>query len=263
MTPEEIALGLERYLTRERNDPRQFAINFRNSLIFVFNEGHPDQMVPLAWALSALNDGWESTTRSMNSGNARTRAEAAGLLRIECDHPDHAAFWEVAMERVAQLARPYLSEKQIGFSRHHSAPRRQEENSFYVIPSNACGASFPNETELLSEHEGAAKQITTNRYERKASLRAACIRHYRAMHDGVLLCEACGFDFERAFGPVGAGFIHIHHKHPLGNLQEERLVDPLKDLVPLCPNCHAMAHRFIGVKETPRDVCTLKKLRQK
>uniref|UniRef100_UPI0004A48CA4 HNH endonuclease n=1 Tax=Vibrio parahaemolyticus TaxID=670 RepID=UPI0004A48CA4 len=42
---------------------------------------------------------------------------------------------------------------------------------------------------------------------------------------------------------VGEGYIHIHHKVPVSQLGTSTLVDPEKDLVPLCANCHAMVHR--------------------
>jgi 5-methylcytosine-specific restriction endonuclease McrA len=37
------------------------------------------------------------------------------------------------------------------------------------------------------------------------------------------------------------GYIQIHHIKPVSEYEGE--VDPETDLVPLCANCHAMAHR--------------------
>jgi 5-methylcytosine-specific restriction protein A len=53
----------------------------------------------------------------------------------------------------------------------------------------------------------------------------------------------CGFSFEQHFGDIGKGFIHVHHLRPLGNIGENYEVDPVTDLIPVCPNCHAMIHR--------------------
>ncbi|NLD38711.1 MAG: HNH endonuclease [Desulfatiglans sp.] len=85
--------------------------------------------------------------------------------------------------------------------------------------------------------EGAKKTIAINAFERSARARRACIRHHG------LNCTACGFNFEAAYGTLGEVFIHVHHIIPIGAVGDEYSVDPVKDLVPICPNCHAMIHR--------------------
>ena len=56
-------------------------------------------------------------------------------------------------------------------------------------------------------------------------------------------CAACGFDFAISYGDLGRDFIHVHHLKPLRAIVAEYEVDPKNDLVPVCPNCHAMIHR--------------------
>jgi len=85
--------------------------------------------------------------------------------------------------------------------------------------------------------EGAKSTVTINAYERSAKARAACIAHHGAS------CSVCSFDFEEAFGDLGAGFIHVHHIVPIGSIRDEYQIDPVTDLIPVCPNCHAMIHR--------------------
>lgn len=85
--------------------------------------------------------------------------------------------------------------------------------------------------------EGACQHVYVNRYERNRKARARCIEVHGAV------CKACGFDFEKAFGEIGRGFIHVHHRTPLEQITEAYEVDPVKDLVPVCPNCHAMLHK--------------------
>ena len=41
---------------------------------------------------------------------------------------------------------------------------------------------------------------------------------------------------------MGIGFIHVHHLKPLSDIGGEYQVDPVKDLRPVCANCHAMIH---------------------
>lgn len=88
-----------------------------------------------------------------------------------------------------------------------------------------------------SYKEGQRTQVLVNRYERDRNARDACIQHYGAA------CKVCDFNFEKIYGEIGKGFIHVHHTVPVSELGEEYTVNPLEDLVPVCPNCHAMLHR--------------------
>jgi 5-methylcytosine-specific restriction enzyme A len=52
----------------------------------------------------------------------------------------------------------------------------------------------------------------------------------------------CDFDFGAVYGEAAAGFIHVHHTKPLAMIGEQYEVDPIEDLRPVCPNCHAVIH---------------------
>jgi 5-methylcytosine-specific restriction protein A len=97
---------------------------------------------------------------------------------------------------------------------------------------------YPDEVDDTIEYsEGKAKQVLVNTYERNLVARQVCIDHYGAS------CKVCDFDFQKTFGEIGKGFIHIHHIVDLATIGEEYSVDPISDLIPVCPNCHAMLHR--------------------
>lgn len=85
--------------------------------------------------------------------------------------------------------------------------------------------------------EGGATKIYVNKYERNINARNACINHYKA------ICSVCNFDFHKTYGDIGKNFIHVHHKVELATINKEYQVDPINDLIPVCPNCHAMLHR--------------------
>ena len=85
--------------------------------------------------------------------------------------------------------------------------------------------------------EGATRQVTVTTYERKRSAREACLRHYG--YD----CAICGFNFAATYGQLGEGVIHVHHLIPLSDVDGSYRVDPIRDLIPLCPNCHEMVHQ--------------------
>jgi len=97
---------------------------------------------------------------------------------------------------------------------------------------------FPDEVDSVQTfREGAVRQVSVNAYEREPKARQKCIDYYGSS------CSICGFDFGRAFGQLGKGFIHVHHLRPISEIAEEYEIDPIKDLRPVCPNCHAMIHR--------------------
>jgi len=91
-------------------------------------------------------------------------------------------------------------------------------------------------------HEGAKKEIIINRYERNPIARQKCLDFH-----GVN-CLVCNMNFEKVYGEVGCGFIHVHHLIPLHSIKEEYIVNPETDLIPVCPNCHAMLHQKIRGK---------------
>ncbi len=84
--------------------------------------------------------------------------------------------------------------------------------------------------------EGARRSISVNAYERNPDARAKCIEHHGAK------CTICGFDFAATFGEEFLGFIHVHHIVPLAKVRARYKIDPIKDLLPVCPNCHAVIH---------------------
>ena len=85
--------------------------------------------------------------------------------------------------------------------------------------------------------EGASKTVSVNTYERSADARAKCIAHHGYS------CVACGFNFEQVYGAIGEKYIHIHHIIPLSEIRMEYVLNPIKDLVPVCANCHGIIHR--------------------
>lgn len=84
--------------------------------------------------------------------------------------------------------------------------------------------------------EGDTRQVSISKYERNPDARQRCIEHYGC------LCSVCGFDFEKVYGTRGKGFIHVHHIKALSEIRKEYVIDPISDLRPVCPNCHAIIH---------------------
>jgi hypothetical protein len=85
--------------------------------------------------------------------------------------------------------------------------------------------------------EGTTKMVSVNVYERNSAARTACLAHHGHA------CAVCGFNFELTYGDLGKGFMHVHHLKSLSTVDQQYEVDPIQDLRPVCPNCHAMIHR--------------------
>lgn len=111
----------------------------------------------------------------------------------------------------------------------------------FVSPSINYPDEVPEETIYP---EGARIQVTVNAYERNTKARSACLQHHG------FKCAVCQLEFDKRYGEVGRGFIHVHHIVPLSKVGTTYLVNPIDDLVPVCPNCHSMLHR----KEPPFTV---------
>ena len=95
------------------------------------------------------------------------------------------------------------------------------------------------ETDPSSEYEeeGQVGYMLSRRYERSAANRALAIElHGRT-------CIVCGTNFDEVYGPIASGYVEIHHLIPVSSMGGPQIVDPRTDLVPLCANCHRMAHR--------------------
>ncbi|MBX5232906.1 hypothetical protein HJC02_11495 [Rhizobium sp. NLR4a] len=109
---------------------------------------------------------------------------------------------------------------------------------YWTAPGGFSDQPYPDEPAPdVNFSEGAVVEVRVNRYERSKAARAVCISHYGAV------CQGCGMDFGSRYGERGRDFMHVHHLLPLKHIKKAYKVDPIADLRPVCPNCHAMIHR--------------------
>lgn len=98
-------------------------------------------------------------------------------------------------------------------------------------------APLPEEIVVTGDiYEGAVQKVKVNKYERSGQARAECILHHGCK------CSVCGQLLADIYGEVAQGFTHVHHFRPLARTNREYRVDPVRDLCPICPNCHAIMH---------------------
>jgi 5-methylcytosine-specific restriction endonuclease McrA len=114
---------------------------------------------------------------------------------------------------------------------------------------------IPDIDPLQSFAEGDREVHRHLAIERDSKLRALAKDYWRVKL-GRLQCLACGFDFEKRYGLIGAEFIEMHHDVPL-SLRKGRRRTKVKDLKPLCSNCHRMVHRDV---KNPLSLVALKRM---
>jgi 5-methylcytosine-specific restriction protein A len=185
-----------------------------------------------------------------------------GLARAKEMLKPRTATQPAGLDALIEAGRPELSLEQLVLRRKYkslftSAELSEARARLRGLKSASTEAKrtrerlFPDELEPgLTYPEGAKRSVRVNAYERNPRAQLACLAHHGDE------CVVCGMDFVSRYGRIGKGFIHVHHTRPVSTIGEEYKVDPVADLVPVCPNCHAMLHRT----NPPRSVAALKRL---
>jgi 5-methylcytosine-specific restriction protein A len=104
-----------------------------------------------------------------------------------------------------------------------------------------------NEEETKLYPEGTVVTVLVNKLERDKKARQTALK----IHGSI--CMGCGIDFKKTYGKDIESIIEIHYTIPLKKLIKDRKTNPETDLIPLCPNCHAVVH-------SKKEVMTLKEL---
>ena len=117
----------------------------------------------------------------------------------------------------------------------------------YGIEDTAPEVAVERETMLRLYVEGAQQATLKAREEAKRSFMA----RKECLELKGTACLICGFDSEKTYGIPG--IVEVHHLHPLAD-GGERVTDPAKDLIPVCPNCHRIIHSRDDGIYTPNEV---------
>lgn len=147
----------------------------------------------------------------------------------------HYAYFVKSKEFLPNKATLAPGEEALKFA----AKKTTKKSGNKPIP-DVLGEVEPSATDLS---EGALTQVSRTTHERNPALRQLCLKHFGAT------CQACGMKFEAVYGEIGKGYIEVHHLSPISQTDGKHEVNPKKDLVPLCANCHAMVHRLMAVEK--------------
>ena len=96
--------------------------------------------------------------------------------------------------------------------------------------------------------EGERTAIDSARFERSPLARRLCLEYHGTA------CKICGMDFAAVYGEEFSGKTEVHHIVPLSEIGRNYIVDPVKDMIPVCPNCHTALHSKPGGVYTPEEL---------
>ena len=117
--------------------------------------------------------------------------------------------------------------------RRNNAEKASEEKFADMLVSFLLSI-FPYHTDAEEEGSPVGEYLTL--YERSRVNRAICLAFYGYN------CRACGINLKEQYGDVAHQFIHVHHVNMISQNGPTK-PNPIEDMVPLCPNCHGIAHR--------------------
>ena len=161
-----------------------------------------------------------------NRNNYDPRRSVSNCLNKKLEDPQNCPWERVGKKGDGRYQ--WKDKTQVGGPRRRPSARRPPRNR----PQTNC---YPDERHL---REGARKQVLVNKYERSAPARQRCIEKYGEK------CCVCHFSFKKTYG-IDQELIHVHHVRPLSTVGDRR-PDPVRDLRPVCPNCHAVIHSRKG-----------------
>lgn len=173
--------------------------------------------------------------------NLWIREMLQGLLHSTLQYPKHRPGYVAYIEKFLGISLPSPEDlSSESFKEGNILPETKTEQALEIGAKNESVDEICLPEEIVDAEkfeEGSVVKIRVNRYERDPAARKACLEYYG------LKCQACGFDFRENYGNVGEGFIHVHHLKPLSEIQKNYVINPVSDMRPVYPNCHAMIHR--------------------
>lgn len=156
-------------------------------------------------------------------------------LRENIFHAEQHGFLEV----VKKINALQMSGKYYKFKNDDNPKKMYQYIIENVNPSEGIQDNpdiYPDEVDS-SLSEGTKTKVYVNKFERNQKARKLCLEHYGYN------CQTCKFNFEKTYGEVGKDSIHVHHIIPISKIRKNYTINPIEDLIPVCPNCHLILHK--------------------
>ena len=172
-------------------------------------------------------------------------------------HKGFESLFEIIdINSVYEIKKDIVSHPGLVYQRGRSGDSRIEGLDLYIkflnteVDRSAISTSsrpMDNTSTIMEGKHIAREQVFI---QRNPEARKKCIEHFGCK------CAACGLVMSDKYGEIGKGFIEVHHLNPIHLFDDTHLVDYSTDLIPLCPNCHAMIHKL----ENPGDLDGLRRI---
>lgn len=195
--------------------------NYASALVAGMKAAAPSQLAAFAVFSESLKSKGARVSLQLDSNQVDASAPSSW--------PQDWGTIHISMKKVGVVV-----EKSSGYDFNETFPLA---TAFFGLTLALLPFEENDESAIEGESEGAALLKLIKQYERSRINRAACIEIHGTA------CQICGSDFGHQFGELGEGFIHVHHIVPVSEMSGSYSLDLGKDLLPVCPNCHAMLHR--------------------
>lgn len=126
----------------------------------------------------------------------------------------------------------------------NEAIKQKESNSFTDTGETNTGETDAEviDTEETNIEEGEGNRVLKMHFECERSSKLTSEFKKRLLANGSMRCDVCGINFQEMYGDIGSGFIEAHHTKPVSLMISNEKTN-IKDLKPVCSNCHRMLHR--------------------
>ena len=231
---------------RSQNSLFRLLMSYRNGIRLTMNMQPQAYGANMVRAMGNADDEKKKSFAALSSIMVEEGAKIDFLINDTTADPFHPETWPVEWSRVslrATIMPIKMTEEDYPDYKNETVKWGKSFTGMIlslldIVPVEASTEPDDQPDLLLSGfQEGKKIRFLSNRYERNPINRFICLQN-----KGYTCC-VCGFDFEKQYGEIGKNFIHVHHIIPVSKMGEGYVVDPLTDLVPVCPNCHAMIHR--------------------
>lgn len=201
------------------------------------------------WAQGADRHRWSVAFPIIETYEILGRPDAKELLGEEL-YRQHFAYSTSILRPLNDEVRDAIADLEIEW--------KEAPNAWIALEDEieiAERGGFPERTQKLIDQDLRANALEGHSAERKVKIRvrAAWLANnfwLAQFRENQARCAVCGFDPLRKYGDTGIKLktlLDVHHRNPLA---EGKRLTTFADLVLLCPTCHRVEHKLLGIGES-------------
>ena len=133
------------------------------------------------------------------------------------------------------VVEPSMTIKKAVVDENIKEQKSEEKQSVTELKQEENNVS-PQEATKTIEESKIQQEKVAQLEDYKTSIKKACLEYYGA------ICDICGFDYGYTYGEAYENMIEVHNIHQQDSEEILPNTDPVKDLIPVCCNCHKVIH---------------------